>query len=70
MAIQQGATPVWRTSSYTNHDGACVEVRSPDLGTLHVRDTKDREGFQIAFPAGSWQSFVTEVRRGAFNCDW
>lgn len=69
MAILQGITDAWMTSSYTNGDGACVEVRSPVPTALHVRDTKDREGFQIAFPANAWQSFVTGVRRGAFHLD-
>ncbi len=63
MAIQQGATDTWTTSSYSTGNGACVEVKSPALSALAVRDSKVPEGPTLAFPADSWNAFVAEVSR-------
>ncbi|GAA4554221.1 DUF397 domain-containing protein [Amycolatopsis samaneae] len=50
----------WRTSSYSGEQGSCVEVRlSPVVG---VRDTKDREGGQLALPAAAWRALLTTIR--------
>ncbi len=40
--------------------GSCVEVASGD-GVL-VRDTTDRDGVTLEFPAGTWAAFVTRLR--------
>ncbi|MEV0175787.1 DUF397 domain-containing protein [Streptomyces sp. NPDC050803] len=66
MAIRQGATDTWTKSSYSTGNGACVEVRSP-LTALAVRDSKVPEGPTLTFPARSWNTFVAEVGRGAFD---
>ncbi|MFR9725419.1 DUF397 domain-containing protein [Streptomyces sp. MS19] len=49
----------WRKSSYSSSgDGDCVEVAScPD--TIHVRDTKDRQGAQLALSPAAWTSLLT-----------
>ncbi|MFE7154362.1 DUF397 domain-containing protein [Streptomyces sp. NPDC057636] len=67
MAIQQGGTNSWTKSSYSTGNGACVEVKSPLLAAIAVRDSKAPEGPSIGFAPGSWNSFVTEVGRGAFD---
>ncbi|MFD4412324.1 DUF397 domain-containing protein [Streptomyces sp. NPDC058476] len=67
MAIQQGATDTWTKSSYSTGNGACVEVKSPVLTAMAVRDSKVPEGPTLAFPANSWNAFVAEVSRGAFD---
>lgn len=67
MAILQGATETWTKSSYSAGNGACIEVKSPVLAALAVRDSKVPEGPTLAFPAGSWNAFVAEVGRGAFD---
>ncbi|MCF3125238.1 MULTISPECIES: DUF397 domain-containing protein [Streptomyces] len=64
MAIQQGASPSWVKSSYSTGNGACVEVKSPAIDGISVRDSKVVEGPVLAFPADSWNAFVTEVSRG------
>ncbi|GHB15684.1 hypothetical protein QFZ24_004396 [Streptomyces phaeochromogenes] len=64
MAIKQGATDTWTKSSYSQGNGACVEVKSPVLTALAVRDSKVHEGPTLAFAAGSWNAFVAEVSRG------
>ncbi|MEU4166421.1 DUF397 domain-containing protein [Streptomyces sp. NPDC026665] len=65
MAIQQGALDTWTKSSYSTGNGACVEVKSPVLSSLAVRDSKVPAGPTLAFPADAWNAFVTEVSRGA-----
>jgi hypothetical protein len=49
----------WFTSSYSGSEGgACVEVAlSP--GAVRVRDSKDRQGPQLAFSPQEWAAFVS-----------
>ncbi|GAA2436664.1 DUF397 domain-containing protein [Streptomyces sp. NPDC051041] len=62
MAILQGATETWTKSSYSGGNGACVEVKSPAVTALVVRDSKVPEGPTLAFPAAAWKAFVTSVK--------
>ncbi|GAA2240247.1 DUF397 domain-containing protein [Streptomyces ruber] len=63
MAIKQGATNVWIKSSYSQGNGACVEVSSPVSSQLAVRDSKLSDGGPIlAFPADAWNLFVSSVK--------
>ncbi|MEU2581863.1 DUF397 domain-containing protein [Streptomyces avermitilis] len=41
----------------------CVEVAAA-FGTVHVRDSKDKEGAQLAFPKGPWADFVAYASKG------
>lgn len=47
----------WFKSSYSSSEGGmCVEVAAtPD--TVHVRDSKDRHGAQLAFSIHQWDAF-------------
>lgn len=50
----------WFKSSYSSNDGPdCVEVAivGADV-TVHVRDSKDKEGAQITFANRPWSAFV------------
>jgi len=48
----------WFKSSYSGSEGGnCVEV-SASPGTVHVRDSKDKAGPQLALEPGAWASFV------------
>ncbi|QKV92109.1 DUF397 domain-containing protein [Streptomyces sp. NA02950] len=52
---------VWRKSSYSSgSEGDCVEVATCP-GTVHVRDSKDKAGAQLAFSPTEWASFVAYV---------
>ena len=62
MAILQGAQESWTKSSYSGGNGACVEVKSPVVTALAVRDSKVPEGPVLAFPADAWNAFVTSVK--------
>ncbi len=52
----------WRKSSYSgNGGGDCVEVGAAD-GAIVVRDTKDRAGAVLRFPAGKWRRFADQAK--------
>ena len=67
MAILEGSTEAWTKSSYSAGNGACVEVKSPVLSALAVRDSKVPAGPTLAFPTEAWNAFVAEVGRGTFD---
>jgi hypothetical protein len=67
MAIIQGATDTWTKSSYSTGNGACVEVKSPVVRAIAVRDSKVPACPSINFVPESWTAFVNEVGHGAFN---
>ncbi|AZS86676.1 DUF397 domain-containing protein [Streptomyces griseoviridis] len=62
MAIRQGATDTWTKSSYSTGNGACVEIKSPVVAAMAVRDSKVTDGPTLAFPADAWNTFVTSVK--------
>ncbi|MFB7322352.1 MULTISPECIES: DUF397 domain-containing protein [unclassified Streptomyces] len=56
----------WFKSSYSSNDGPeCVEVAiatpAPSPITVHVRDSKVRDGARLAFGGASWSAFVEGV---------
>jgi Domain of unknown function (DUF397) len=52
----------WRKSTYSGGSGGeCVEVAST-VGHVAVRDTTNRAGGALAFPATAWQAFVTALK--------
>ncbi|THA70719.1 DUF397 domain-containing protein [Streptomyces sp. A0958] len=67
MAIRQGATENWTKSSYSGGNGACVEVKSPLVQAIDVRDSKAPEGPSITFVPGAWNAFVRDVAEGVVN---
>jgi hypothetical protein len=51
----------WRKSSYSGANGGdCIEVASAD--GVAVRDTTNRDGVTLEFPAGVWAAFVARLR--------
>ncbi|MGP2440532.1 DUF397 domain-containing protein [Streptomyces sp. JW3] len=62
MAILQGVTDAWTKSSYSGGNGACVEVKSPVVAALLVRDSKVPAGPALAFPTNAWSAFVSSVK--------
>ncbi|CAL9540836.1 DUF397 domain-containing protein [Streptomyces sp. NPDC090994] len=63
MAILQGATDAWTKSSYSGGNGACVEVKSPVVTAMLVRDSKVPAGPALAFPSNAWSAFVASVKQ-------
>lgn len=58
MATTDLSRASWRTSSYSNIGGECVEVATA-AGVVGVRDTRDRAGATLAFSPDAWQRFAT-----------
>ncbi|GGR43000.1 toxin [Streptomyces cinereoruber] len=51
----------WHKSSYSSGDsGDCVEVASC-LSTVHVRDSKNVTGPQLALSPAAWTAFLTRL---------
>jgi hypothetical protein len=52
----------WRTSTYSNNGGACIQVASGATGVVAVRDSKDPDGPALAFTPGQWMAFTSTVK--------
>ena len=58
---------VWRTSSYTNNGGACVEVAGNLPGIVAVRDSKDRSGPVLVLTPAQWRELIAGIRAGELS---
>ncbi|WP_329362609.1 DUF397 domain-containing protein [Streptomyces sp. NBC_01483] len=53
----------WFKSSYSTDDGpSCIEVATTP-GTIHVRDSKNKQGPRLTFAADQWTAFVSYAVR-------
>ncbi|MEW2292871.1 DUF397 domain-containing protein [Streptomyces sp. NPDC006743] len=63
MNIEQPAQLKWFKSSYSGDEGGeCVEIAA-DATVIHVRDSKERGGPQLAFARSAWAGFVADLGR-------
>jgi hypothetical protein len=59
---------IWRKSTQCGGSGTCVEVGVLEDGLIGTRDTKDgTEGPILRFDAGSFRSFITQIKSGDFD---
>ena len=58
---------MFRKSSYSDHQGQCVEVGLADDGGRWLRDSKDRSKPAHYFTAGEWTAFIAGVKDGEFD---
>ncbi|MGW2699107.1 DUF397 domain-containing protein [Streptomyces sp. NPDC001340] len=57
----------WFKSSYSSGSGDnCVEVATCPT-TIHVRDSKAKEGPQLALSPAAWGDFVGQMRSAAMR---
>lgn len=57
---------VWRKSSYSAHQGTCVEVAAVP-GRVGVRDSKRRAGGHLAVSRAAWLLFTRGMRAGVLT---
>ncbi|OLT11580.1 DUF397 domain-containing protein [Pseudonocardia sp. CNS-139] len=57
---------VWRKSSYSGHQGNCVEVATLGTGEVAVRNSRFPAGPALVFTPAQWREFVTGVEQGEF----
>lgn len=57
----------WRKSSYSQGEGACVEVADAPDGGRYLRDSKDRTRPRHYFTAPEWDAFIRGVKDGEFD---
>ena len=63
---------VWRKSSRSTNDGACVEFAAIDIATVSggsrqsvvVRDSKDPNGHVLVFSRHAWSDFIVGIKIG------
>ena len=62
MASSAGLSrAAWRTSSYSNNGGNCVEIAAA-AGVVGVRDTRQRAGTVLTFSPRAWQRFAGSLK--------
>lgn len=57
----------WRTASYTQAQGECVEVAPGRDQVVGIRDSKNRTGGTHAVERGTWDAFVRAVKADSFR---
>jgi hypothetical protein len=59
--------PVWKKSTLSYSNGACVEVASLPGGQVGVRNSRDSSGPVLKFTPDEWHAFIGGVRNGEFD---
>ncbi|BDM67776.1 toxin [Streptomyces nigrescens] len=55
----------WHKSSYSgDSSGDCIEIAACPT-TVHIRDSKDKDGPQLSVPALAWAAFVSYAAQEA-----
>jgi Domain of unknown function (DUF397) len=62
-----GADVTWKKSSWSAHNGNCVEVAALPAAGVGVRDSKDANSPILIFDQRAWRQFLASVRTGRHN---
>lgn len=58
---------VWQKSSFSDHNGSCVEVALTGTAVA-IRDSKNSGSGQLAVAPAGWTALVSTLRGGHLNC--
>jgi hypothetical protein len=64
LAPDLSADVTWKKSSWSAHNGNCVEVAALPVGSFGVRDSKVTDSSILIFDQGAWLQFLTKVKTG------
>jgi hypothetical protein len=62
-----GTELTWKKSSWSAHNGNCVEVAALPAASFGVRDSKDTNSPILIFDQRAWCQFLARVRTGGHN---
>jgi hypothetical protein len=57
----------WRTSSYSQSGGECVQTAFLPDGSVAVRHSKDPDGSLLLYTRGEWEAFLKGAKDGEFD---
>jgi hypothetical protein len=60
MTAPEPDSIVWRTSSYSTNQGACVQI-APAPDRVLIRDSKNPTGPALTVPTQAWCAFLTTL---------
>jgi hypothetical protein len=67
MNTEQRTELHWFKSTFSGDEGGeCVEVAA-ERAAVHVRDSKEHGGPQLAFTPAAWTGFVADIGWGRSN---
>ncbi|MFF7025258.1 DUF397 domain-containing protein [Streptomyces klenkii] len=52
----------WRKSTYSGHQGDCIQVADGVADMVPVRDSKNPHGPTLILPTRAWAAFVSHVK--------
>jgi hypothetical protein len=58
---------VWRKSTYSADQGACVEINRRSPWVMAVRDSTDSGGPNLFFTVDEWKTFTYQVKSVDFS---
>lgn len=65
--VTLGAEVTWKKSSWSAHNGNCVEVAALSASSFGVRDSKDTNSPILIFDQRAWCQFLADLRTGGLN---
>jgi Domain of unknown function (DUF397) len=57
----------WRTSSFSGHEGSCVETALLADGSIAVRNSNDPEADVVFFTRAEMDAWIKGVKAGEFD---